>query len=91
MGVHGEEGYSGGIDAGDDEVGADVSLVTEEVLFEHRHAGRYAGFSAGGEGVEFQVRGDQGGREFSVSGCAGAGAPDLRGDIVQFLAVLRKG
>jgi hypothetical protein len=38
--------------------------------------------------VEFEVRGDKGGGEFSISGGAGTGAPDGGGDVVEFLAVL---
>jgi hypothetical protein len=44
-----------GIDAGDDEVGTDVALVTEKVLLEHGHAGHDAGLAAGGEGVQLEV------------------------------------
>lgn len=88
VGVHGEEAYARGVDAGDDEVRADVALVAEEVLLEHRHDGHDAGFAAGGEGVQFEVGGDEGGGEFGVGGCAGARAPDLGGDVVEFFAVL---
>jgi hypothetical protein len=42
----------------------------------------------GGRPVEFQVGGDERGRELGVGGGAGAGAPDLRGDVVELLAVL---
>ena len=71
-----------------DEVGADVSLVSEEVLLEHGHDGDDAGFAVGGEGVELEVGGDEGGGEFGVGGCTGAGAPNLGGDVVELLAVL---
>jgi hypothetical protein len=40
--------------------------------------------------VEFEVRGDEGSGEFSVSGCAGAGAEDRRGDVMELFAVLMK-
>ena len=43
VGVHGEEGDAGGVDAGNDEVGANVALVAEEVLLQHRHARDDAG------------------------------------------------
>ena len=82
MGVDGEETDPGGIDAGNDEVGADVALVAEEVLFQHRHACDDSWLAAGGKSVQFEVGGDDGGREFSVGGCAGAGAPYLRGDVM---------
>jgi hypothetical protein len=65
-----------------------VALVPEEVLLEHRHDGHDARLAAGGEGVEFEVGGDQGGGEFSVGGGAGARAPDLGGDEVEFFTVL---
>ena len=67
------------IAAGYYEVCAYVTLISEEMLFEHGHDGGDAGFAAGREGVEFEVRGDEGGGEFGVGGCAGAGAPDLGG------------
>lgn len=88
MGVHCEESDAGGVNASYDEVGADVACISEEILFQHRHARNDAGFSASGEGVQFQVGGDQGGGEFGVGGCASAGAPYLGGDVVEFFAVL---
>ena len=60
------------------------------MLLEHGHAGYDTGLAAGGEGVEFEVGGDEGGCEFGVCCCASAGAPDLGGDVVEFLAVLWK-
>jgi hypothetical protein len=77
-----------GVNAGNDEVGADVTLVAEQVLLQHGHAGDDAWFAAGGEGVQFEVRRDDGGCEFRVCGGTGTGAPDLGGDVVEFLAVL---
>ena len=38
--------------------------------------------------MQLQVRGDDRGRELGVGCGAGAGAPDLRGDVVEFFAVL---
>ena len=38
--------------------------------------------------MEFEVGSDDGGGEFGVGGCAGAGAPDAGGDVVEFFAVL---
>ena len=46
--VHGEEAYACGVDACYHEVGADVALVAEEVLLEHRHAGHDAGLATRG-------------------------------------------
>ena len=89
MRVDGEEVVARGVAAGDDEVCADVALVAEEVLFQHRHDGDDARFAAGGEGVQFKVGADQGGGELSICGRAGAGAPDVGGDVVEFFAVLR--
>lgn len=39
------------VHAGDDEVGADVSLIAEKVLLEHGHASDDAWLAASGEGV----------------------------------------
>ena len=72
------------------EVRADVALVAEEMLLQHCHDGDDAGFTAGGEAVEFEVGGDEGGGEFGVGCGAGAGAPDLGGDVVEFFAVLER-
>jgi len=58
------------------------------VLLEHGHAGDDAGLAAGREGVQLEVGGDDGSGEFGVGGCSGAGAPDLRGDVVELFAVL---
>ena len=88
VGVHGEEVGAGGVDAGHDQVRADVALVAEEVLLEEGHAGDDARLAARREGVELEVRGDDGGGELGVGGRAGARAPDLRRDVVELLAVL---
>jgi hypothetical protein len=88
--VNGEEADARGVDAGDDEIGADMALVTEEVLFQHGHDGDDAWGPASGQGVELEVRGDEGGGEFSVGRCAGAGAEDRRRDVVEFFTVLMK-
>lgn len=88
MGVYGEKMATGGIAAGNDEIGANVALVTEEVLLEHGHDGRDAGFPAGAESVQLNAGGDEGGGEFGVCCCSGTGAPDMRGDVVELLAVL---
>jgi hypothetical protein len=89
VGVDGKETYAGGVDTSDDKICADVALVPEEVLFEHCHDSDDARGAAGGERVEFEVRGDERGGEFSIGGGAGAGAPDGGGDVVEFFAVLK--
>lgn len=38
--------------------------------------------------MQLEVGGNDGGCEFGISGGTGSGAPDLRSDIVQLLAVL---
>lgn len=88
MGVDGEEVGARGVAAGDDEVGADVALVAEQVLLEEGHAGDDAGLAAGGERVQLELGGDEGGGELGVGGGAGAGTPDLGGDVVKLFAVL---
>lgn len=89
MGVDGEEMCASGVNTGNDEVSANVTLVAEQVLFQHGHAGNDAGLAAGGEGVQFEVRGDDGGGELGVGGGTGTRTPNVRGDVVEFLAVLR--
>lgn len=51
VGVDGEEVSAGRVDAGDDEVGANVALVAEEVLLQHRHARHDARLAACRQGV----------------------------------------
>lgn len=88
MGVDGEQVGASGVDARHDEIGADVALISEEVLLQHGHAGHDTRLATGGEGVQFQVRGDDGSCELGVCCGTGTGAPDLRGDVVQLLAIL---
>ena len=88
VGVHGKEVGACGVHAGNDEVSANVTLVAEEMLLQHRHAGDDARFAAGREGVQFEVRRDDGSGELGVCGGSCAGAPDVGGDVVEFLAVL---
>lgn len=87
MRVHGEKVCARGIHAGHHEVGADVALVAEEVLLEHRHDSDDARAAAGGEGVQLEVGGSDGGGELGVGSGAGAGAPDGGGYVMQLLAV----
>ena len=90
MGVNGEESNACRINACYDEICANMALVAEKVLLEHGHAGYDTGFAAGGEGMEFEFGGDEGGREFGVCGGSSSGTPDLRRDVVKLLAVLEK-
>jgi len=89
VGVDGEEMCAGGVNTSNDEVSANVTLVAEQMLLQHGHAGNDAGLAAGGEGVQFEVRGDDSGGELSVGGGTGTSAPYVRGNVVEFLAVLR--
>jgi hypothetical protein len=58
------------------------------MLFEHGHDGDDARFAASGEGVEFEVGGHERSGELSVGRGTGTGTPDLRGDVMELLAVL---
>jgi hypothetical protein len=58
------------------------------MLLEHGHAGDDTWFAASGEGMEFEVGGDEGGRELCICGCTGTSTPDLWGDVVKLLAIL---
>lgn len=80
--MHCEQVATCGVASSYYEVCADVSLIPEKVLLEHRHDGDDARFAACAESVQLEVGGDEGGGEFRVGGCAGAGAPDLGGDVV---------
>ena len=42
---------AGWVAAGDDEVGANVALVAEQVLFQHGHDGDHAWLTVGAESV----------------------------------------
>jgi hypothetical protein len=90
VGVDGEKTDACRVNARDDQIGADVSLVSEEVLLQHGHAGDYSWGPARRQRVQFDVGADQGGCEFGVCSCTGSGTPDLGGDVVKFLAVLRR-
>lgn len=86
--MHGVQPSACGVHACDYQVRSDVALVSEEMLFQHCHASNHARVAACGERVQFDIGADQGGGEFGVGGCTGSGTPDLRGDVVEFLAVL---
>lgn len=88
MSVNSEETNACGVNPCHDKIRADVSLVAEEVLFQHCHAGDDAGRPAGREGVQFEVGGDQCGGKLGISGGTSAGAPDRRGDVMEFFTVL---
>ncbi len=88
MGVNGEETNACWVHSGNHEICADMTLVSEKVLFEHRHTCYDTRFATSGEGVEFEVGRYDGGSKLSISGCAGSGTPYLRCDVVKFLAVL---
>lgn len=73
-----------------DKICADVTLIPEKMLFEHSHACYDTRLASGREGMEFEVGGDDGGGEFRVGCCSGAGAPYLGSNVVEFLAILRE-
>ena len=66
MGVHSKEIGSSGVYTSHDKICSKVTLVPEEVLLEEGHTGDDAGFAAGGEGVEFELGGDEGSDEFGT-------------------------
>lgn len=55
MGVDGKEMCAGGIASSNDEVCANMTLVSEEVLLEHSHAGDNARLAACGKGVKLEL------------------------------------
>lgn len=87
--MDGEEVCACRIAAGYYEVGTNVALIAEEVLFEESHDGDYARLAACGECVQFEIGGNDGGRELCVGGGSGSCTPDLRRDVVKLLTVLR--
>jgi hypothetical protein len=80
--MYSEQANTGRINTSYDEVCTDVALVSEEVLLEHCHTGNDSWLAAGGEGVQFELRGDERGCEFGVGGGSCSCAPDLGGDVV---------
>jgi hypothetical protein len=86
--VYGEESNSGRVNTSYDEVCTDVSLIAEKVLLEHGHTGDHSRFAAGGERMELEFGGDEGGCELGVCSGSGSSTPDLRGDVMKLLAVL---
>jgi len=86
--VNCEEVCSGRVASCHHKICANVTLVAEQVLFEHGHDGDNARFATSGEGVEFEVGGHERSGKLSVGGGTGTGTPDLRRDVVKLLAVL---
>lgn len=87
--VNSEEVSACRVASSDNEVCADVSLISEEVLLEESHDSNHTGLAACGERMELEVGGDDGGCEFGISSSSCTCTPDLRGDVVELLAVLR--
>lgn len=83
------ETNAGWVNASDNQICADVTLVTEEVLFEQGHACYDAWFAAGGESVKFKVGADQSSGKLCVCCGTGTGAPYRWSDVVKLLAVLQ--
>lgn len=52
MSVDSKEVGSRRVDASNDQIGPNVALMTEKVLFKKGHAGDDAGFATSGEGVQ---------------------------------------
>jgi hypothetical protein len=88
VGVHSEEMGTGRVDACNDKISTNVTLVAEQVLLQHRHASYHAGLASGGEGMKLEVGGNDGGGELGISGGSGTCAPDLGGYVVELLAIL---
>lgn len=88
MCVDGVEPNASRVNTSNNEIGADIALVTEKMLLQHCHACNHAWGTAGREGVKFEVRADKVGGEFGVGGGTRTCTPDLRGYFVEFLAVL---
>lgn len=86
--MNGEQMGAGRIHASHDKICTDVTLITEEVLFEHRHARHDARFPAGREGMELEVGGYYGSDELCICSGTGTRTPNLRRNVMEFLAVL---
>jgi hypothetical protein len=72
-----EQMRTGYIHTTEDEGSTDMTLVFEEHLLEHGH-GRYdARLTACGEGMEFDIGGDEGSGEFGVGCCTSATTADV--------------
>jgi hypothetical protein len=86
--MNGEEMNACRIHTCDHEISADVALVSEKVLFQHRHTSDYARQPASGKRVQFNVGADESGGKLGIGGRSGAGTPNLGCYIVQFLTIL---
>jgi len=86
--VNGEEVGSSGIATGDDEVGSDVALIAEQMLFQHGHDSNDARFAVGAESMQLHIGRDDGGGELGICGSTRTCTPDLGGDVVKFFAIL---
>jgi len=53
--MNSEQSNTSGVNASYNEVCTNVSLVSEQVLLEHSHAGNDSGFAASGERMEFEL------------------------------------
>jgi len=86
--MYGKESNASGVNTRYNEICANVSLIAEEMLFEHGHAGHNSGFATSGEGVKLEFGGNESSCEFGICSGSSSGTPDLRGDIMKLLAVL---
>ncbi len=83
-----EELRARGVKAAEDERRADLPLVLEQALLEHRHRRDHPWFPACGELVELHVGRDELRDELGVRRSSRTAAPDVVGDVVDLLAVL---
>lgn len=77
MGVHGKQVGSSGVNSGDHQIRSNMTLVSEEMLFEEGHTSDDAGLSTGREGVQLELRRDEGGGKLGIGRGTGTSAPDL--------------
>eukprot|EP00760_Papus_ankaliazontas_P018703 PhM_4_TR17590/c0_g4_i1/m.83131 len=76
------------VDAAQHERRGDVALVLVEVLLEHAHDAAYAALLARVDAVQRQTRRDHARDHLRVGGSASTTAADVRGHVVDLLAVL---
>eukprot|EP00287_Rhodomonas_sp_CCMP768_P032985 CAMPEP_0202835438 /NCGR_PEP_ID=MMETSP1389-20130828/36654_1 /ASSEMBLY_ACC=CAM_ASM_000865 /TAXON_ID=302021 /ORGANISM="Rhodomonas sp., Strain CCMP768" /LENGTH=267 /DNA_ID=CAMNT_0049510943 /DNA_START=106 /DNA_END=909 /DNA_ORIENTATION=+ len=86
--VHGEERRTGAVDTTNDEGGANVALIPEQVLRDHRHRSGDSAFPSGVEAVQRQLRADHLSNILAVGRCASSAAENIWCKVVNFVAIL---